>query len=202
MADSAPATVDRVKNVIPLGVAMFCAEYEWEFLSKLGTATAAADSTGYWKVSPPTDFFKPVVLWTAKVPEICYINRVEFANRQVGASGSETPYEYTVIGESMYLARPSTGDAISLAYTRKSNNIGFADIPGQYHHAVVLATCTHLTPMVLKRPGGDVANPAFDQSEQLYDRAVNKAVRMEMTNKGRPGREKPTALMLARNGYA
>lgn len=202
LADSAPATVDRIKAVIPLGVAEFCSAYEWEFLSKFTTSTAALDATtGFHKVTKPSDFFKPIVLWTNESPEVEYIDRYEFASRQAPTGSAISPRAYTVIGEEMYLDTASAGETIYFIYTKRSNGVGFEDVPGQYHPAVILAATMHLTPLVLKTAQGDVANPAYSQSQELFELALQRALSMEAESKGRPRRWKPNSIMRLRGQY-
>jgi hypothetical protein len=202
LADSAPATLDRIRSVIPLGVSQFCAEYEWEFLSKFTSSTAALDAiTGFYKVTKPADFFKPIVLWTDMAPEVEYIDRYEFASRQMPSGAAISPRAYTVIGEEMYLDAASSGERIYFIYTKRANNVGFEDVPGQYHNAILLAVLTHLTPVVLRTANGDVANPAYNQSQELYELALQRALGLEAESKGRPRRWKPNSLMQLRGQY-
>ena len=202
LADFQPATEQRVRATIPLGTAMFCAEYQWEFLDKYASTTAALDTTtGLHKITKPELFFKPVVLWTDTCPEVEYVNRYEFAKYQSGSPGTVYPHKYTVIGTDMYLVQPSGGETIYIIFTRDGSAWSFANIPGQYHPAIIQATVMYLMPAVLVRPNGDVPNQAFGRARKLYLDAVATALTLEASGKGRPTRQKPNDLMLARNGY-
>lgn len=202
LADFQPATEARVRETIPLGTAMFCAEYQWEFMDTSATTTAALDAaTGFHKIAKPDLFFKPVVLWTDTCPEVRYVNRYEFAEYQSGVSGTVSPHKYTVIGQDMFLVKPSGGETIYIIYTRDATAWNFANVPGQYHPAIIQATVMYLMPTVLVRPNGDVANPAFGRARSLYFDAVATALTLEAEDKGRPRRLEATQEMKDRTSY-
>jgi len=194
---------DRIRASIPLAVAMFAAEYQWEFLDVYTTTTTALDATtGKYKITAPTDFFKPVALATDLGGPIEYQNRIDWIEAQRGSSGTETPQRYTVIGTTMFLQTAPDSSTIWIVYTKNSDNITLGDIPGQYHPAIVQGIVLWLMPGVITDAAGNsVANPLYDAADVRYRMAVSKAAQLEAQNKGRPRTLDFPPLMKLRSQY-
>jgi len=201
--DTSAVMQQRITDALPLGIAMFCSEYPWEWLSDYDTTTATLDATtSKYKITPPTGFFKPVVMWTDDTDELGYIDRKEWAIRQRSTGSAVSPKSYTVIGTTMFLDRAATGDTIYLVFTRDSKNITFDDVPGQYHPAVAAAVVLILVPEVMTLPDGQVVgNPAYRAAESRYSRHIQKATRLEMTHKGRPRQWGPNSAQKLRSRF-
>jgi hypothetical protein len=178
---------DRIIAALPLGIAIFAAEYQWEFLDIYTTATTALDATtGKYKISLPSDFFKPVALSTALGGALEYQNRIEWLEEERVGVGSDPPIHYTVIGTTMFLHNAS-GTPIEIIYTRNADGITLADLPGQYHPAIVQAVVMWLMPAVVEDGAGHkIPNPLYDAAKARYNESVSKAAGLEAQSKGRP----------------
>jgi hypothetical protein len=202
--DWTPTTKDRIEANLPMGLSIFAAEYEWEFLSVYGTAdTKVGTTTGKTYIDTPADMFKPIVVWTDQHPEVPYINRKDWAAHQVPSSNATEPSEYTVIGTKMYLTKPNVGSTIYLVYTKIADDLSFNTVPAQYHPTIVMAISMWMVPITLQDgQGNELPNPLFDSTERRYNKFVQKAVGMDMSHKGRPRKQEPNDMMKLRNRHS
>ena len=196
---------DRIEAAFPIGASIFVTEYQWEFMDRYTTTTAALDATSSkYKIASPDGFFKPVVLWISeRTEEVEWIDRYEWAQRQSGTQTAGVPQAYTLIGEDMFLDRPHNGETIYIIYTKNGDNVNFDKVPGQYHPAIVMAIAMWLTPSTVDDgQGNKLPNPAYNAAERRYYRYVNRAVGMETSNKGRPRRKQPTEAQKIRSSFS
>ncbi len=193
LQDFNAATETRIKKSIPMGVAIFANEYEWEFTSKYvtGVTTAVGSTTGLTHLVVDDDLFKPIVVFDSNRPDIPYKNRKEFAAAQTGTPSDSQPYGYTVIGTTIYLLAPSAGNTVKLIYTKKADNLSLSKVPSNYHPTIVMAVVMWMTPSMINK----VNNPAFSVAEERYNRFVSKALGMDLSHKGRPPKIKPNEAM-------
>ena len=197
-------TEARIKKAIPMGVAIFANEYEWEFMSKYvsGVATAVGSTTGKTYLVVDDDLFKPIVVFDSNNADIPYIDRKAWARTQTGTPSDSRPYSYTVIGRNLYLTAPSSGNTVNIIYTLKSDNVDLGTVPTNYHPTVVMAVVMWMTPSILTDSNGnDVPNPAFGVAEKRYNRFVSKALGMDLSHKGRVLKMTPNKTMLMAARY-
>lgn len=166
---------DRVEAAIPIGISRVGSEYQWEFLDKyvtVTTATSTVDAAGKTRVKLPTDYRRSVVVYTDN-HVIDYMNRVAWAQSQMGTASSEEPTYYTIIGKEMVLTAPSDGSTVYLIYTRNAGDFDLESIPEHLQYAVMAAVVAHLGPTL---------DPVLEHS---YKASIREAAKIESRNKGR-----------------
>lgn len=185
--DPTDTFADRVRNILPAAVNLFCGQHQWEFLDKYVTCTTAVstqDASGKYRIVVADDMFKPVVLFTAS-REIEYVDRITWASKQSSTATSQSPSSYTVIGNELVLSYPPDSTTIYAVYTRKSDNVTLADMPAQYHAAVQMAVQWLLTPAYIDTGGHAYPNPALMECKALFREAITAALRSEASQKAR-----------------
>lgn len=200
LQDFEATTEARIKKAIPMGVAIFANEYEWEFMSKYvsSVSTKVGGTTGKTYLDVNDDMFKPIVVFDNNKSDIPYIDRIDWAETQTGSITDSQPYAYTVIGTKLYLTAPSSGNTVQMIYTIKADNLSLAKVPSNYHPTIVMAVVMWMTPSMNNK----ATNPAFTVAEKRYNRFVSKALGMDLSHKGRPVKIKPNEAMKLAARYA
>lgn len=192
---------DRIVRTIPVAIEMFGTEHQWEFLDKYTTTTATTSTThGKDVITLPSDFFKPVVLYTDD-EEMEYVDRTEWGLYQRHVSVSRKPWKYTQIGPELILSHATDGSTIYMVYTRQTSGMSLSDVPSQYHDAIAAAVVWRLTPGSVMTNQGPFPNPAYAQAERFYSERIRVCMGKELSVKGRRITWKVTGPQAERSSY-